>query len=393
MRSDGTGMTKADWVVRTGGLEHIYETILSTTDDFAYVFSREGQFLYANAHLLRVWAKTLDEVIGKTCYELGYPKWHADMHMREIREIVETKKSIRGEVPFTGESGVSGIYDYIFQPVLDADGNVEVIVGTTRDVKQRKEYEKKLEVAQMQLQHHALELEEKVSERTVALKESIEALETFSYGIAHDLKAPLRAMQAYAEILSAEYKAEFGPEALLYLQRISKAARRMDKLIKDVLALTQVSHGTMDLQPLDPGALLHEIIGSYPDIAAHRNEIQVESGLPKVMANEAALTQCLTNLIGNALKFVAAGTVPRLAIRAETHGDRTRIVFSDNGIGIAPDETGQIFDLFQRGTSGQEGSGLGLSIVKKAVERMGGRVGVESTVGSGSSFWLELKSA
>jgi PAS domain S-box-containing protein len=116
---------------------HLYETILSTTDDFAYILDPQGRFLYANARLLKVWAKTLDQIIGKTCHELGYPTWHADMHMREIQEIVRTKQPIRGEVPFTGDSGISGIYDYIFKPVLDDSGNVEVIVGTTRDVTTR----------------------------------------------------------------------------------------------------------------------------------------------------------------------------------------------------------------------------------------------------------------
>jgi PAS domain S-box-containing protein len=118
-------------------VQRLCEVILSTTDDFAYVFDPQGRFLYANPHLLKVWAKTLDQVVGKTCYDLGYPTWHADMHMREIQEIVVTKQPIRGEVPFTGESGISGIYDYIFKPVLDADGNVEVIVGTTRDITAR----------------------------------------------------------------------------------------------------------------------------------------------------------------------------------------------------------------------------------------------------------------
>ncbi len=85
------------------------KTIIATTDDFAYIFDREGRFLYANAALLKVWAKTLDQVIGKTCYDLGYPTWHADMHMREIKEVIRTRKPIRGEVPFTGDSGISGV--------------------------------------------------------------------------------------------------------------------------------------------------------------------------------------------------------------------------------------------------------------------------------------------
>jgi PAS domain S-box-containing protein len=112
----------------------ILDTVLSFTPDFAYIFDREARFLYANRELLRVWAKTLDEIVGKTCLELGYPAWHAEMHAREIAQVIATRRPIRGEVPFTGGSGISGIYDYIFTPVFGPDGEVEVIAGTTRDV-------------------------------------------------------------------------------------------------------------------------------------------------------------------------------------------------------------------------------------------------------------------
>lgn len=112
----------------------LYETLLSTTTDFAYIFDPQGRFLYANAQLLKVYAKTLDQVVGKSFHDLGYPAWHAEMHLKEIRDIVRSKQPFRGEVPFTGESGISGVYDYIFEPVLDASGEVEVIVGTTRNV-------------------------------------------------------------------------------------------------------------------------------------------------------------------------------------------------------------------------------------------------------------------
>jgi PAS domain S-box-containing protein len=137
--------TKALRLKELDRLSRLYEILLSTTDDFAYVFDTQGRFLYANTRLLKVYARTLDQVVGKTCYDLGYPTWHADMHMREIQDIVRTKQPIRGEVPFTGDSGIFGVYDYIFQPVLDSSGNVEVIVGTTRDVTERKKAEEKLE--------------------------------------------------------------------------------------------------------------------------------------------------------------------------------------------------------------------------------------------------------
>jgi PAS domain S-box-containing protein len=119
----------------------IYDTILSTTDDFAYLFDLDGRFLFANRRLLEVWGITLEGAIGKTCYDLGYPEWHADMHMRELAQVKQTKRPIKGEVPYLAPTGIFGVYEYIFTPVFDAHGEVEFIAGTTRDVTARKQAE------------------------------------------------------------------------------------------------------------------------------------------------------------------------------------------------------------------------------------------------------------
>ncbi len=374
-------------------LARIYETILSTTDDFAYIFDPQGRFLYANAPLLMVWAKTLDQVVGKTCYDLGYPTWHADMHMREIAKVVRDKISIRGEVPFTGESGISGIYDYIFKPVLDESGKVEVIVGTTRDVTDRKNSEENLKAAQLELQKHAEQLEAKVAERTASLQETIGVLESFSYSIVHDMRAPLRSMQSYASLLAEEHLGELKPDAELYLDRIRKSAMRMDRLIQDVLSFSRVSREKIKLLPVDTDALLRDILATYPDLHAHENHLEVKGKLPVVLANEAVLTQCFSNLLGNAFKFMHPGREPRVRVSSETHEGTVRLLFEDNGIGIPEHLHERIFELFERANPTHDGTGIGLSIVKKSIERMGGRVGVRSMPNQGSIFWMELPAA
>ncbi len=123
--------------------KRLYEAILTNTPDFAYVFDLQHRFIYANEGLLRMWGKSQSEAIGKTCLELGYEPWHAEMHNGEIDEVVATKKAIRGEVPFTGTFG-KRIYDYIFVPVFGPDGNVEAVAGTTRDVTETREGIKQL---------------------------------------------------------------------------------------------------------------------------------------------------------------------------------------------------------------------------------------------------------
>lgn len=119
-------------------LTAIHETVLSATNDFAYVFDLEGRFLYANRPLCALYGRPLEEVVGRTFIQLGYPAWHAEMHLREIARVIATRQPIQGEIPFRGESGISGIYDYIFTPVFGADGRVEAVAGTTRDVSDRK---------------------------------------------------------------------------------------------------------------------------------------------------------------------------------------------------------------------------------------------------------------
>ena len=117
----------------------LFDAVSSTTPDFLYAFDLDGKFVYANRRLLEVWGKSASEAVGKSLTELGYPKWHAEMHLRELAQVIETRQPVKGVVPFTGGSGISGVYEYIFTPVCGADGRVEIITGTTRDVTDRTE--------------------------------------------------------------------------------------------------------------------------------------------------------------------------------------------------------------------------------------------------------------
>ena len=126
----------------------LYETVLSNTPDLVYVFDLAHRFTYANAVLLKMWGKTFEEAVGKTCWELGYEPWHAAMHDREIEEVKATRAPIRGEVPFDGAFG-RRIYDYIFVPILGPDGEVEAVAGTTRDVTDRKRFEEEIKDSEL----------------------------------------------------------------------------------------------------------------------------------------------------------------------------------------------------------------------------------------------------
>jgi signal transduction histidine kinase len=247
-----------------------------------------------------------------------------------------------------------------------------------------------------QVQHAQRRLEQQVRERTAALQERNEELEAFAYSISHDLRAPLRAMQGFSQALLEDAGDQLDAEGRDYARRIVGAAGRMDELIRDLLAYSRVSREDLELTPVPLGpvsrAAAQEVEG---EVAARGGRVVVDESLPTVLGHRATLSQVLANLIGNGIKFVPTDRVPEVVVRAERTNGLVRLVVEDNGIGIAAEHRDRIFRVFERlhSTAEYSGTGIGLAIVRKAVERMGGRVGVESTTGSGSRFWVELRAA
>ncbi|HWD94507.1 MAG TPA: PAS domain S-box protein [Verrucomicrobiae bacterium] len=238
-------------------------------------------------------------------------------------------------------------------------------------------------------------LERTVTERTAMLSDTVAELEAFSYSIAHDMRAPLRAMHGYARFVEEDFAEMLPQEGKEFLHRISSGAGRLDRLITDVLNYSKISRGEMGLEKIDVEKLTREIVDTYADLSQSGATILIQSPMPPVVANAAALTQCISNLLSNAVKFVAVGKKAQVRVRAETHDHIVRISVEDNGIGIDKEGQKRIFRMFQRlnPATNFEGTGIGLTIVRKAVERMGGCVGVESEPGEGSVFWIELKLA
>ncbi len=233
-------------------------------------------------------------------------------------------------------------------------------------------------------------LEEKVRERTTKLQELVAELESFSYSVSHDLRAPLRVMAGYAQLVLSDFRPTLVPEVEHYVERIARSAERMDQLTQDVLAYTRLSRADIKLESIDLAATVNDIIDQYPALASH-GAISVRQPLGRVIAHGPSLAQGLSNLLDNALKFARPNVPVRITIFARTRGDRVRISVKDNGVGIAPEHQQKIFQIFERvATHTVPGTGIGLAIVKKAAERMGGSVGLSSRLGVGSEFWLEL---
>ncbi|HYG35457.1 MAG TPA: ATP-binding protein, partial [Clostridia bacterium] len=286
------------------------------------------------------------------------------------------------------------------------------IAGTLAEALERERLES-------ELHRHATKLERTVQERTAKLRESIAELEGFSYSLVHDMRAPLRAMLSYAGILELDAGPRLQSDEADLLRKIKLAAHRMDQLITDSLNYSRILRQDLPLGPVNLGHLLRGMIETYPNLHPPQADVSIKLGDLLVHGNEAALTQVFSNLLGNAVKFVAPGVHPRVRIWAEArgrHGDTetrgrgdvepplsaspplrvpassVRVWVEDNGIGIPKDQQGKIFGMFQRLHRAEQypGTGIGLALVKKSIERTGGQITLESEPGKGSRFCVEL---
>lgn len=296
-------------------------------------------------------------------------------------------------------------------PVRDSSGGIVRWFGTSTDIDDQKRIETALAEARDQL-------EEKVQQRTARLRDLLDELEHFSYSITHDMRAPLRTMHGFITLMEADPKNTLSPQSQDFLQRIKVAAHRMDQLIVDSLNYSKIVREELPIYPVDVLQLLRGIVQTYPNLQPPHADITFEGEFPAVLGNEAGLTQCFSNLLGNGVKFVAPGTQPKVRVWAQEmmqedcrmQNEQTdcitpayqasslspqliRLWFEDNGIGIPKSSQASLFGMFTRLSQSYEGTGIGLAIVRKAAERMGGSVGVESEPGQGSRFWLELKLA
>ena len=280
----------------------------------------------------------------------------------------------------------------VLRPMLNEAGQAYAMLRVSRDVTKRHLTRLRLESTQKELEQIRAGLEQKVAHRTGALEQTIQSLELVLYHVAHDLRAPLRTMEGFSSILVEKYGGAADPEAQRLTDMISDAARRMDHLIRDLLAYGRLCHEPVRREPVPlQSAVDGALMPLEQQLRQAGGKVEVQGTLPKVWGDHTMIRQVLGELLNNGLKFAAPGRAPRLQIRAERRQNCIRLWIEDNGEGIAPEYLDRIFWLFERLTQENSTStGMGLPIARKGVERMEGRIGVESTPGVGSRFWIEL---
>ena len=360
----------------------IYETVLSSTPDFNFVFDLGGRFTYVNAALLDLWRLGLDESLGRDFFDLDYPPDLAARLDRQIRQVIDTKQPVRDETPYTSHLGERQ-YEYIFVPVLGADGSVEAVAGSTRDITDRKRAENEVRAAKDDAEHA-----NKAKDRFLAI-------------LSHELRTPLNPI-----LLAVSAMLERTPEpgeVRPTLETIRQNVLLQSRLIDDLLDVMRIVQGKLPLiwEVADSHSLIHQAI-QICQSEAFGKELRIEVDLGArghyTNADPARFQQVIWNLVKNATKFTPGGGTITIRTRNEDGGGVEHLVIEaiDTGIGVEPDTLPLIFDPFQQGdtkiTRKFGGLGLGLAICRGIVESHGGELIAESEgKDRGTTFRIILK--
>ncbi len=359
-----------------------YETILSATPDFIYVFEfgePEHRFAYANAELLKMFGLSYEDTVGKTFLEIGYEPWHAEMHNKEIDLVRATKLPHQGEVPFNGTYG-KRIYDYIFSPVFNQQGDVIAVAGITRDVTER---------------HNA---EERLRKNEELLQQADQRKDEFLAMLAHELRNPLAPISAATQIMALSEYNEIRVRKSCEI--IERQVHHMAALIDDLMDVSRVTRGLVMIEKTPQN--MQEVISSSleqvrPLFEIKHHEVKLDlvaSSVPVlVLGDYKRLVQVIANVLNNAAKYTQEHGVIRVVMNTTENAVMVRI--SDNGIGIAPHDQQNIFALFAQAKRSsdrsQGGLGIGLALVQSILKLHDGSITCHSPgLGLGSEFVITL---
>lgn len=366
----------------------------SATDYGIMTLDTRGVIGSWNTGAEHIYGYSAAEIIGQNFSTLFTPEDKAAGAPE--RQLTHTLEAGRSEEDrwLVLKNGERKFITGVARAIRDEFGNVHGLINVTRDITERREAAERSQKAGAQLSRHAKDLEQVVAERTAHLKESLASLEGILYHVAHDLRAPLRAMHGFTAILLKEYAPHFDATGEEYARRISEAAGRMDRLICDLLEYGRLAHMPLPVSNVSIEPAIKRVLADFgAEIKTRQAEVQVPERLPVVWGNTTALETILAHLVSNALKFVQPNQPPQIRIQAREEDGIVRLSVEDNGIGIDPKYQDRVFRVFERlhKTNEYPGTGIGLAIVQKAAERIDATVGLRSTVAQGSTFWVDLQ--
>jgi PAS domain S-box-containing protein len=399
--------------------ELLLTAIVAGSDDAIISKDLRGTIMSWNDAAQRIFGYSPPEVLGRSISIL-IPPDRQEEEASILARLAAGERIDHFETIRVAKDGRFVDVSLTISPIRDSSGHIIGASKIARDITDQKLAAVALQLAHQQLKLHAERLEAEVTARTAELRESLNELETFSSSIPHDIKGPLRAIRGFVELLRDQHGREFSAESTALLCKITESCARLQRFIENVLSYSRLGRGAVDLQRVDLAALIPRVLDEYPHAREANADVAVSQPLLPVLASEGLLMQSLANLISNAVKFVAPGTRPVLKIWTEllpsplsetvtpqappavipaqaNHPSKNyvRLWIQDNGIGIPEKDRQKIFNLFARlhSQAHYDGTGVGLAVVQRAMTRMGGSTGVESEVGKGSRFWIQLHAA
>lgn len=360
-----------------------YEAIYELTSDAVYELEvhedRSPTFVRVNPTAARQLGRTRDEVVGLSLADVLAGE--AEDTERRVKECARTRAPVQTTRTVRLPAGAS-TFETTLVPRIDDEGRVFGVLGVARDVTDRAHAERALREANS-------ELERRVDERTAELRATVTALESFCYSVSHDLRTPLRAIDGFSRALIEDHRSVLDEKGQDYLDRVCRAARRMDAIIDALLALSRLDRTELEVARVDVTGLGREVWTDLDHGA--RARFEATPGLV-AEADPRLLRVVLENLLGNALKFTRDVSTPRV----ELGGDNERRHFwvRDNGVGFDPRHSARLFQPFQRVHADRfPGDGIGLATVLRAVTRHGGRAWAEGATDAGATFHFTLGSA
>jgi len=346
-----------------------WKTTFASITDMVSIHDKDGKLLRVNKAFANAFGTEPEEFIGKACYEVvhGTKKPWPECPMKQM---LETKKPVVAEF-FEPRLGI--YLEVSGSPILNEEGEFVAFVHVTKDITERKRMEEELKQTLAELERSNAELEE------------------FAYVASHDLQEPLRMVASYLQLIERRYKNRLDKDADEFIAFAVDGATRMQKMINKVLLYSRIGKQSKPLRPIDCEDILDQVVANLATSIQESGVIVTRDPLPTVMANDALLIELLQNLIGNAVKFCGK-KLPGVHVKAEKKGSDWVFSVRDNGIGVDPRHAERIFQIFQRlhGRNKYPGTGIGLAVCKKIVERFGGRIWVESETGKGSTFYFTI---
>jgi PAS domain S-box-containing protein len=364
--------------------EERYRLLVETMNQGLISIDINGRIRFVNDHLCEMFGYSSEELMGSIGEELVD---EGDLSiLYEQRRLRRAGQYAPYEICYRRKDGSRMHAIASPAPVWDQDGNFNGSFATITDITGRKRMEK-------ELYQHRAQLEQQVKTRTAELTMAVEELKTFTHSISHDLKAPLRAMDGFAEWLTEDYADKLDDQGRDYLLQIQQLAARMEQMIDDLLQHARLGERFRQLQDVDMQEVVKQVQKDLDnDIKSTNTNIEIIGILPRVSGHKATLELVVRNLLNNAIKFVPAETRPHIRIHTLENKNEYQISVQDNGIGIEEEHKTMIFNIFERLHNDDEypGSGVGLALVKKAVQLHSGRVWLESKPGEGSTFYFTI---